>query len=508
MGFNYTRLNRRAVSPCSSDISLTARNNTTKLLPLKDSKALWLSCQNYIKTQLGQEEYARLFAYVEFETFHVATMTLILRVPSNYICEEIEKKYLDVMRVAIYHTFGKVRLRWDVVVVENKGKGGDSLFESNDDTLAPAKGIEAAEKMQQAPGAATSVSQLPPIDSQLNPTQTFRTFLEGKSNKLSRSVGLSIAEHPNTTQFNPMFIFGPSGCGKTHLVNAIGNHCKKMYPEKRVLYVNAREFQLQFVNATQQGQQNNFIAFYQTIDMLIVDDVQEWLSAPKTQTAFFHIFNHLFKNGKRIILVSDRTPADLEGMNDRLITRFACGLMAEMLKPNRQLCIDILYKKIARDGLTVPDDVVKYIATVADGSVRELEGIIVSLTAYSITYSCSIDMKLVERVVKRAVKTDDNPLTIDDIIEKVCAHYDVTTNNVKSKSRKHEFVVARQVSMFLAQKYTKMPVSRIGRLIGNRDHSTVLHSISNVEQAINKDKSFAKEIKEIENSLQIKKKKS
>jgi chromosomal replication initiator protein len=265
---------------------------------------------------------------------------------------------------------------------------------------------------------------------------------------------------------------------------------------------------LQFTNASGHGQQNDFISFYQTIDMLIVDDVQEWMgdTKAKTQDAFFYIFNHLFKNGKRIILVSDRTPAEMESINRRLLTRFSCGLLAEMLKPNKQLCIDILNKKIARDGLSVPQEVVEYIAKVADGSVRELEGIINSLMAYSVVYSCNIDMDLVERVVKRAVKTDNIPLTIDDILDTVCRHYEVTPNTIKSKSRKREAVVPRQISMYLAKKYTNLPVSRIGKLIGSRDHSTVLHSISLVDVAVQNDKNFAKEVRNIERDLDIKKK--
>ncbi len=479
---------------------------------MKDSKALWQSCQKYIGTQVGQEEYSRLFSHVEFETYKVATMTLVLRVPSSYICEEIERKYIDVLRVAIFNTFGKIRLDWNIQLVEpsRNNKGTELIVESNDETKAPDQSILAArdnleQGLTQAPGTPNS-KKLPPIDPQLNPNQTFRTFIEGTSNKLSRSVGLSIAEHPNSTQFNPMFIFGPSGCGKTHLVNAIGNHCKKIYTDKRVLYVSARTFQLQFTNATHTGQQNDFIAFYQTIDMLIVDDIQEWMTATKTQEAFFHIFNHLFKNGKRIILVSDRTPAEMEGLSKRLLTRFSCGLLAEMQKPNKQLCIDILNKKIARDGLTVPKEVVEYIAKISDGSIRELEGIINSLMAYSVVYSCNIDMNLVVRVVERAIKTDNNPLTVDDILEHVCRHYEVTPNVVKGKSRKHEIVVPRQLSMYLAKKYTNLPISRIGKLIGSRDHSTVLHSINLIEQAINDNKSFAKEVKEIEKALDVKKK--
>ena len=303
-----------------------------------------------------------------------------------------------------------------------------------------------------------------------------------------------------------MFIFGPSGCGKTHLVNAIGNHCLKIYPQKRVLYVSARIFQVQYSNAVMQKQINDFIAFYQTIDMLIVDDVQEWISAKGTQDTFFHIFNHLFRNSRRIILVSDRPPVELEGMNKRLLTRFSCGLMAEMEKPNLQLCVEILKKKTLRDGLKVPEDVVQYIAQKANGSVRDLEGVINSLMAYSVVYNCNIDMRLVERVVQRAVKSDDNtPLTVDDILDRVCLHYEVTPNAVKGRSRKREYLIPRQLTMYLAKKYTNIPAARIGRMIGSRDHSTVLHSIEQIENKLLTDKGFAAEAAKIEEALKVKK---
>jgi chromosomal replication initiator protein len=334
--------------------------------------------------------------------------------------------------------------------------------------------------------------------------KTFQTFIEGDSNKLPRTVGLSIAEHPGRSTFNPFFVFGPSGCGKTHLINAIGVKCKEMYPHKRVLYVSARLFQVQYTDAVRQNTVNDFIQFYQTIDVLIVDDVQEWANATKTLDTFFHIFDHLFRLGKQIILASDRPPVDLMGVKDRLLTRFSCGLIAELEKPNVQLCIDILHAKCKRDGLQIPEDVIQFIAESANGSVRDLEGVVNSLMAYSIVYNSGIDMHLAERIIKRAVKVDNKPLTIDDILEKVCNHYNVTPQNVFSKSRKRDYVIVRQVSMYLAQKYTKMPASRIGQLIGGRDHSTVIHSCSTVEQRLKVDKAFNAELSSIENSFKLK----
>jgi chromosomal replication initiator protein len=342
------------------------------------------------------------------------------------------------------------------------------------------------------------------LNPQLDLKKSFATFIEGNSNKLPRTVGLSIAEHPGKSTFNPFFLYGPSGCGKTHLVNAIGLKTKEMYPQKRVLYVSARLFQVQFTDASRQNTVNDFINFYQTIDVLIIDDVQEWATAEKTVATFFHIFDHLFRLGKQIILASDRPPVDLDWLKDRMLTRFSCGLIAELEKPNEQLCIDILNAKCRRDGLKIPADVIQFIATTANSSVRDLEGVVNSLMAYSIVYNSNIDMRLAERVIKRAVKIDNKPLTIDDILEKVCKHYNVPQQQVFSKSRKRDYVQVRQVSMYLAQKYTKMPASRIGQLIGGRDHSTVLHSCSTVEQRMKVDKAFSEELNSIEHSLKLK----
>jgi chromosomal replication initiator protein len=342
------------------------------------------------------------------------------------------------------------------------------------------------------------------LNPQLDPKKTFDNYIEGNSNKLPRTVGLSIAEHPGKSTFNPFFIYGPSGCGKTHLINAIGVQCKRMYPQKRVLYVSARLFQVQFTDSVRQNTTNDFINFYQTIDVLIVDDIQEWVNSPKTLDTFFHIFDHLFRLGKQIILASDRPPVDLVGVKDRLLTRFSCGLIAELEKPNVQLCVDILNSKCRRDGLKIPMEVIQFVAQTANGSVRDLEGVLNSLMAYSIVYNSNIDMHLAERVIKRAVKVDNHPLTIDDILEKVCQHFGVSQQHVISKSRKRDYVQVRQVSMYLAQKYTKMPASRIGQLIGGRDHSTVIHSCSTIEQRLKVDKAFVEELNSIEHSFKLK----
>lgn len=464
-------------------------------------RTLWQQCLNMIQENVTEQQFKTWFSPIVFESFNEATKTLLLGVPSPFVYEYLEENYLDLLSRILTHVYGKgVGLTYKVVT--DKTNNISQVIES--DPIEPVDSKRATHRGNQSPTVLDG-APLEEIDSQLDARKTFATFVEGDSNKLPRSIGLSIAEHPNTTQFNPMFIYGPSGCGKTHLINAIGMRTKQLYPKKRVLYISARLFQVQYTNSVLQNTTNDFINFYQSIDMLIVDDVQEWMSATKTQDTFFHIFNHLFRNGKRIILASDRPPVDLKGMNERLLTRFACGLIAELERPNVQLCIDILNNKIHRDGLSIPADVVRYIAETANGSVRSLQGVIDSLMAYSIVYnSNTIDLRLAERVIKRAVKVDDKPLTVDDIMETVCRHFNVSVSAVSSRSRKHELVVARQVSMYLAQKHTKMPASRIGKLVGGRDHSTVIHSCNQVEQRLKIDKAFVGELSSIENSFKLK----
>ena len=461
--------------------------------------ALWEQCLQLIRDNVTEQQYATWFSPITFEAFDTATNNLLVQVPSPFVYEYLEENYVDLLSKVLTRVYGKgVQLKYRIVT----DKAHNLTQDIQSDTVDKVETQLPTNRANQSPTLLDVALQ--EIDPQLDLHKSFSNYIEGDSNKLPRSIGLSIAEHPNTTQFNPMFIYGPSGCGKTHLINAIGLRIKQLYPQKRVLYISARLFQVQYTNSVLNNTTNDFINFYQTIDILIVDDIQEWITATKTQDTFFHIFNHLFMNGKRIILASDRPPVELKGMNERLLTRFACGLIAELEKPNVQLCVDILNSKIKRDGLSIPNDVVQFIAQTANGSVRDLEGVINSLLAYSVVYNSNIDMRLAERVIKRSVKIDDEPLTIDEIIDKVCIHFNVTATAVNSRSRKQDIVLARQVSMYLAQKHTKMPASRIGKLVGGRDHSTVLHSCSQIEKRLQVDKGFIAELSTIENSFKLK----
>ena len=468
---------------------------------MKDShQALWDNCLKLIQANVTEQQFKTWFAPLTLESYDEVERKLLVQVPSPYVYEYLEQYYAGLLSKVLARVFGAgITLSYRLLTVQSAAPAVVDV-ESEGPSIDVTQPVPLGNKSPNKLDGAT-----PALNPQLDPKKTFQNFIEGDSNKLSRTVGLSIAEHPGKTTFNPFFIHGPSGCGKTHLINAIGVRCKETYPQKRVLYVSARLFQVQFTDSVRQNTTNDFINFYQSIDVLIVDDIQEWMNSPKTLDTFFHIFNHLFRNGKQIILASDRPPVDLQGMKDRLLTRFACGLIAELEKPNTQLCIDILNAKCRRDGLKIPDEVIEFIAKTANGSVRDLEGVVNSLMAYSIVYNSNIDMHLAERVIMRSVKIDDRPLTIDDILEKVCHHYGVSQQSAFSKSRKRNYVQVRQVSMYLAQKHTKLSAARIGLLIGNRDHSTVIHSCNTIEKRLKVDKSFLEEINSIENSFKLKK---
>ncbi len=466
----------------------------------KTPKMLWNDCLALIRENVSEQQYKTWFEPIAFSSYNEDDRTLLVQIPSRYIYEVLEQYYVELLSKVLYRCFGDhIALKYRVVVDKTHGL---TLDEEGSEAVA----IDAPEATTRGNKAPTALDAATPQDlnPQLDPHKTFQRYIEGDSNKLPRTIGLSIAEHPGRTTFNPFFVYGPSGSGKTHLINAIGVRCKEIYPQKRVLYVSARLFQVQYTDAVRQNTVNDFIHFYQTIDVLIVDDVQEWAAAAKTLDTFFHVFDHLFRCGKQIILAADRPPVDLVGVKDRLLTRFSCGIIAELQKPNVQLCIDILNAKCRRDGLRFPANVIQFIAETANDSVRELEGVVNSLMAYSIVYNSNIDMRLAERVIKRAVKVDNRPLTVDDILEKVCAHFNVTQAAVMSRSRKREFVEARQLSMYFAQKYTKMPASRIGVLVGNRDHSTVIHSCNTVAQRLKVDKAFVEEVNGIEDSFKLK----
>ena len=457
---------------------------------------LWNRCLHFIKDNVSESAYKTWFLPVVPLKYENNALTI--QVPSQFFYEILEEKYVELLRSALYKEIGKgTQLMYRVSIDKSNQMSVDQ--ESSHRTILQTRNDKATDARN-----TPSVIQAPAaqdLDPHLNLNYNFDNFIEGESNKLSRTAGETVAMNPAKTTFNPLFIYGPSGVGKTHLVNAIGAKVKELYPGMKVLYISAHLFQVQYTNSVRNNKVNDFIRFYQAIDVLILDDIQEFASLTKTQNTFFHIFNHLHLNGKQLIMTSDRPPVLLQGMEERLLTRFKWGLVAELEKPNLELRKEILREKIHRDGLVFPEEVITYIAENVDDSVRDLEGVVVSIMARSVILNKDIDLDLARYAVHNAVRHEAVPLTVENILEKVCKHFEVEPASIQTKSRKREVVQVRQIAMYLSKKYTDASTSKIGMVVGKKDHATVLHACKMVKNLLEVDKGFRTELEEIESSL-------
>ena len=460
----------------------------------QDHVGLWNRCLEIIRDNVPEQTYKTWF--LPIIPLKYEDKTLVVQVPSQFFYEFLEDKFVDLLRKTLYKVIGEgTKLMYNVMVDKSSRPEKTVNYESTHRTIIPQK-----------PTIDKAIPQIPvpDLDPHLNPEYNFDTFIEGYSNKLSRSVAEAVALNPAKTIFNPLFLYGASGVGKTHLANAIGTKIKELYPEKRVLYVSAHLFQVQYTDSVRNNTTNDFINFYQTIDILIIDDIQEFAGVTKTQNTFFHIFNHLHQNGKQLILTSDRAPVLLQGMEERLITRFKWGMVAELEKPTVELRKNILRNKIHRDGLQFPPEVIDYIAENVNESVRDLEGIVIAIMARSTIFNKEIDLDLAQHIVHGVVHNETKAVTIDDILKVVCKHFDLEASAIHTKSRKREVVQARQIAMYLAKNYTDFSTSKIGKFIGNKDHATVLHACKTVKGQLEVDKSFQAEVQEIESLLKKK----
>ena len=443
---------------------------------------LFLDC---LRNQVSPQDFSTWFSVLKMIRF--ANGELFVGVPNRFFPEIIEQRFARELKSALAQAYGpSARLHYQVV---NPETGGNSERERE---------LQVRENKQEV--VTPQTRRVLPLDPNLNPSYTFDNFLEGEANRLSRSVGLNISENPGRGSFNPFFLYGPSGVGKTHLANAIGVRTKQLHPEMRVLFVSAHVFKTQYTESVRKNTQNDFINFYQTIDVLIIDDIQE-ITTAKTQLAFFHIFNHLQQNNRQIVITCDRPPVLFEGIEERMLTRFKWGMVAEMERPDVKLRRDILRSKIKRDGLTFPENVISFIAKNVESSVRELEGIVNSIMAYSVVDNCDIDLALAERVVARAVNLEKKQLTADDIIQTVAQHFSLKAKDLISKSRKQAIVRARQLAIFLCHKYTDMPYLQIGQRFGGRDHSTIIYSCNQVTKDLSTVKDYRRTLEEIEAKL-------
>ena len=337
----------------------------------------------------------------------------------------------------------------------------------------------------------------------MNAKYTFNNFIEGDCNRLARSAGFAVAEKPGGTAFNPLLIYGGVGLGKTHLSHAIGIEIKNRNPNKTVMYVSSEKFTVQFVDSIKNNSQNDFVHFYQMLDVLIIDDVQFFSGKEKTQDAFFTVFNHLHQTGKQLIMTSDKPPVEMQGIEQRLLSRFKWGLSADIQTPGLETRIAILEKKMYADGIELPKDVVEYLAYSITNNIRELEGALISLIAQASLNKRAVTLDLAKQMIDKFVKNTAREVSIDYIQKVVCDYFDLPIELLKSRTRKREVVQARQIAMYFAKKMTKSSLANIGMHCGGKDHATVLHACRTVNNLNETDKNFKKYLEDLEKKLSI-----
>lgn len=453
---------------------------------------LWTKCLQFIKDNIGEGRFITWFSDVVFLRF--VNNQLHIKVPSPYFAEYIDFHFIGVVSAAIKKMFGPgVELYYEFNIIKDEEKS-EVEVKSTPESKSVAPGLD---KQIADPFVTKKIA---PIDPQLNPRYNFGNYCKSESNKIAVSISEAIAGHPERTQFNPLFIFGPTGVGKTHLIQAIGIGIKEKYPENRVLYVTARLFMSQYTTAVAQGETNKFFAFYQSIHTLIVDDVQDFNGKQSTQNTFYHIFNHLYLNNRRIILSCDRAPAEMEGFEERLLGRFKCGMSVALEKPDMALRKEVLTQKASQDGIKLDRSIIDFIAENVTESIRELEGVMVSLVAHATILNRPISLDLANLVVQNAIKITRRKLNFEIIAQEVSSFYGIESDLLFTKSRKREISDARQMVMYLAKKHTEMPLTAIGRRL-DRSHATVIYAVNTIEERIDFDKNLRAEVEQIEAAL-------
>ena len=474
-----------------------------------DCHKVWDSCLNIFKKSIDP------FAFQTwFEPIVPLSLTkdiLTIQVPSLYFYEIIEEQYIDLVGKGLRSVLGtSAKLEYSVEVDKersssNRGGGYSVNFPTDGNKSDLSNRAFASSKTEaqmgiRNPFVIPGIAKLN-VDPQLNADYTFDNFVEGDCNRLARTASMAVAMNPGKTAFNPLFIYGNSGLGKTHLAQAIGIEVKASFPEKTVLYVSANKFQTQFTDSYRNNSTNDFLNFYQLIDVLIIDDIQEFIGKKGTQNTFFHIFNHLQQNNKQLILTCDQAPADLKGMEERLLSRFKWGLPAEIMVPEYETRINILKKKIHKDGIRVPEDVIHYLASHITTNVRELEGALISLLFLSTIDKNEISLSAAQGVVDKLIRRSKREVSVDYIQKTVCDYFGLELESLQSKTRKREVVQARQIAMYFSKNLTKFSLAAIGSKIGQKDHSTVLYAYKTITNLIETDREFKSQIREIEAQL-------
>ncbi|MFZ4101563.1 MAG: chromosomal replication initiator protein DnaA [Sphingobacterium thalpophilum] len=467
---------------------------------------VWNNCLLIIKDNIPAQSFKTWFEPIK--ALRLEGNVLTIQVPSLFFYEWLEEHYVGLLRKTVKKQLGEDgRLEYNIVVekssanipyttnMPSNGNGAEGKNQSMPMPISLNKDIK-------NPFVIPGLKKLQ-VDPQLNQNYTFENFIEGDCNRLARSAGYAVAGKPGGTSFNPLMIYGGVGLGKTHLAQAIGNEIKRSLSDKLVLYVSCEKFTQQFVDALKNNNINDFVNFYQAMDVLIMDDVHNFAGKEKTQDIFFHLFNHLHQSGKQLIITSDKAPKDLSGLEERLLSRFKWGLSADLQIPDLETRMAILNKKMYSDGIELPSEVIEYVAHNIDNNVRELEGAMVSLLAQSTLNKKEIDLNLAKSMLKNFIKNSNKEISMEYIQKLVCEYFEVPIEMVKSKTRKREIVQARQISMYLAKLHTKTSLKSIGAFFGGRDHSTVIYACQTVDDLIDTDKKFKGYVADIQKKLKM-----
>ncbi len=467
---------------------------------------VWNNCLQTIKKIVKPQSFKTWFEPIK--PIRLQDNALTIQVPNKFFYEWLEEHYVGELKMAMRQELGESgRLEYQILMSHQTPSKDNPLVEHTNDA-APNNGNTPLYANDPSAGEIKNPFVIPgikkmKIDPNLNKSYLFTNYIEGDCNRLARSAGVAVAKKPGGTAFNPLFLYGNSGLGKTHLVQAIGNEVSKFYPEKAVLYVSCEEFTNQIINSIKSNAVQDFVRFYQMIDVLLVDDIQFLANKNKMQEIFFHIFNTLHQAGKQIVLTSDRPPKDLEGIQERLISRFKWGLSADLDVPEFETRIAIFESKMNREGLDIPTDVTEFICYNIKNNIRELEGVLISLVAQSTLNRREIDMDLAKNVIKHFVKNISKEITVEFIQELVADHFDVSVDKLQGKTRKRQVVIARQLSMYLSKKLTNKSLKAIGENFGGRDHSTVIYSCKAVQDLLDTNTIFKDTVSDLEKKIKM-----
>jgi len=473
----------------------------------KTAQSVWNNCLLFIQDNITPQAYKTWFEPIN--AVKITETALSIQVPSKFFYEWLEEHYVKLLKVALTKELGEDAKLVYVIKMENTYGNRQPFTEkipSAQRSSLKSQSVDAPFKNKSPelknPFVIPGIRNLE-IESQLNPNYNFDNFLEGDSNRLARSAGMAVANKPGGTSFNPLLVFGGVGLGKTHLAHAIGVEIKDKYPEKTVLYISAEKFTQQYIESVKKNTRNDFIHFYQMIDILIVDDIQLLSGKAGTQDVFFHIFNHLHQNGKQVILTSDKAPVDMQDIEQRLLSRFKWGLSAELQHPGFETRIAIIKHKLFLDGVEMPEEIIEFLANNIKTNIRELEGAIISLIAHSSFNRKEITLDLAKKIVDNYVKHTKREVSIDYIQKVVSDYFQMDVDTLQSKTRKRHIVQARQLAMFFAKKLTKASLASIGSQIGQRDHATVLHACKTVDNLASTDKQFRKYVEDLRKKLTV-----